>query len=83
LQFPAPLSICGAPRISHWVSKNNHEGAKKQSVEDNLFVHQETPDELLWLLPLTRDLRPAGEPKLVTNQRYPIIVGLAWTANSR
>ncbi len=37
----------------------------------------------LYALPLTPDLRPAGEPVRVTDQRYPMITGVAWTANGR
>jgi Tol biopolymer transport system component/tRNA A-37 threonylcarbamoyl transferase component Bud32 len=35
----------------------------------------------LYVLRLTRDLRPAGEPARVTDQRYGTMAGLAWTAN--
>jgi Tol biopolymer transport system component len=37
----------------------------------------------LYMLPLTRDLRPAGQPTKVADQRYGVIVGIAWTADSR
>jgi Tol biopolymer transport system component/tRNA A-37 threonylcarbamoyl transferase component Bud32 len=37
----------------------------------------------LYMLRLTRDLRPAGEPARVTDQRYAFVPGLAWTANGR
>jgi Tol biopolymer transport system component len=37
----------------------------------------------LYLLPLTQDLRPAGEPVRVTDRHYPMISGIAWTANGR
>jgi len=32
---------------------------------------------------LTRDLRPQGEPKMVTDRRYGYEGGIAWTANGR
>jgi len=35
----------------------------------------------LYVLRLTPDLRPAGEPARVIDQRYASMVGLAWTAN--
>jgi eukaryotic-like serine/threonine-protein kinase len=37
----------------------------------------------LYALDLAQDLRPDGEPRLVTNQRYATISGIAWTANGR
>jgi Tol biopolymer transport system component len=38
----------------------------------------------LYVQPLTRDLRPAGEPKLVTSQEYPYVDGNPqWTADGR
>jgi len=35
----------------------------------------------IYVLPLTRDLRPAGEPARVTDRRYATIAGLAWAAD--
>jgi Tol biopolymer transport system component len=35
----------------------------------------------LYALRLAPDLRPEGNPKLVTNQRYSTVSGIAWTAN--
>jgi len=37
----------------------------------------------LYVQRLTRDLRPQGEPALVTDRRYGTLAGIAWTANSR
>lgn len=35
----------------------------------------------IYVLPLTRDLRPAGEPARVTDRRYATVYGLAWAAD--
>ena len=37
----------------------------------------------LYVLRLTRDLLPEGEPKKVTDRSYAMARGIAWTANSR
>ena len=37
----------------------------------------------LYVMPLTEDLRPAGEPRRVTEQHYPRTWGVAWTASGR
>ncbi|MBP1598754.1 MAG: serine/threonine protein kinase [Acidobacteria bacterium] len=37
----------------------------------------------LYVLRLTRDLRPVGEPRLLTDQRCATLPGIAWTANGR
>jgi len=37
----------------------------------------------LYVLPVTQDLHPAGEPVRVTNQNYGLITGVAWTVDSR
>jgi Tol biopolymer transport system component len=37
----------------------------------------------LYVQRLTRDLRPEGEPVRVTDRRYPVVLGTAWTANGR
>jgi Tol biopolymer transport system component/serine/threonine protein kinase len=37
----------------------------------------------LCVQPLTRDLRPDGEPKIVTDRRYPLVDAVAWTADGR
>ncbi|HUB77782.1 MAG TPA: protein kinase [Bryobacteraceae bacterium] len=37
----------------------------------------------LCIQPLSRDLRPDGEPKIVTNRRYPLVDAVAWTADGR
>jgi Tol biopolymer transport system component len=37
----------------------------------------------LYVLPLTKDLQPDGEPRKLTSQYYGSVSGLAWTADSR
>ena len=37
----------------------------------------------LYVMPLTEDVRPAGEPRRITEQHYPLIWGVAWTASGR
>ena len=37
----------------------------------------------LYVLPLTPDLHPAGEPIRIADQRYPTVAGIAWTADRR
>ncbi|MGO9013000.1 MAG: protein kinase domain-containing protein [Bryobacteraceae bacterium] len=37
----------------------------------------------LYVQRLTPDLRPEGEPAKLTDQRYPEVQGIAWTANGR
>jgi len=44
---------------------------------------QESYVSALHTLPLTPDLRPAGEPVRVTGQSYASITGIAWTADGR
>ena len=34
-------------------------------------------------MPLTEDLRPAGEPAKVTDRRYPSLTGIQWSADGR
>jgi len=37
----------------------------------------------VYVLPLTKDLQPAGEPRKLTNEHYGTVSGLAWTADGR
>lgn len=45
--------------------------------EASNFVHE------LYVLPITRDLRPTGEPTRITDQRYTEVGGFAWTTDGR
>ena len=37
----------------------------------------------LYVLPLTKDLQPDGEPRKMTNEHYGDVTGIAWTADGR
>ena len=37
----------------------------------------------LYRVPIAQDLRPAGEPERIYEQRHPVVGGIAWTADGR